>query len=123
MKQKLQKRLAEEFALRGTPQNTRLTYRRCVERFEQYHGKSAAQLGRAEVREFLLHLVEEGKSATTHNVYAAALHFIYARVLGKPRVVEKLPRRKGAQKLPSVPTAQEIERVLAAVRSRCTAPC
>jgi len=118
MKQQLQKRLAEEFELRGTPLNTRLTYRRCVERFERHFGKSAAQLGRAEVRQFLLHLVEHEKlSPSTHNVYAAAVQFLYTHVLARPRVVDKLPRRKGMRKLPSVPTAAEIERLLSAVHS------
>lgn len=118
MKQQLQKKLAEEFELRGTPQNTRLTYRRCIERFERHFGKSAAQLGRVEVRQFLLHLIEHEKlSPITHNVYAAALCFLYTHALARPRVVEELPRRKGTRKLPSVPTAAEIERLLLAVHS------
>lgn len=118
MKQQLDKRVAQEFELRNTPINTRLTYRRCIARFERHFGKSAAQLGREHVRAFLLHLVEHEKlSPSTHNVHAAALFFLYTQVLGRPQVVEKLPRRKMTRKLPSVPTAEEIEMLLAAIRS------
>jgi len=118
MKQQLEKRFAQEFELRNTPINTRLTYRRCIERWERYFGKSAAQLGREHVRAYLLHLVEHEKlSPSTHNVHAAALCFLYTHVLGRPQVVEKLPRRKMTRKLPSVPTAKEIEMLLAAIRS------
>lgn len=118
MKQQLEKRFVEELDLRNTPINTRLTYRRCIERFERHFGKSAAQLGRAEVRQYLLHLVEhENLSPITHNVHAAALSFLYTHVLGRSQVVEKLPRRKATRKLPSVPTAEEIERLLGAIRS------
>lgn len=118
MKQQLEKRFAEEFELRNTPINTRLTYRRCIERFERHFGKSAAQLGREQIRQYLLHLVEhDNLSPITHNVHAAALWFLYTHVLGRPKIVEKLPRRKAVRKLPSVPTAEEIEKLLAAVRS------
>ena len=78
MRQAMLKRLAEEFALRGTPLNTQLTYRGCIERFERHHARSSARLGRAHVRDFLVHLVEHEKlSQSTHNVYAAALYFLY----------------------------------------------
>lgn len=117
MKQQLEKRFAEEFELRNAPINTRLTYRRCIERFERRFGKSAAQLGREHVRAYLLHLVEDEKlSPSTHNVHAAALVFLYTHVLGRSQVVEKLPRRKMTRKLPSVPTAEKIEMLLAAIR-------
>jgi len=119
MRQQLQKRLTEEFVLRGTPLNTRLTYQRCIDRFERHFAASAATLGRAEVRQFLLHLIEHEKlSPITHNVHAAALYFLYANVLGRRRVVEQLPRRKGTRKLPVVLTPAEVERLLGVLPPR-----
>lgn len=118
MKQQLEKRLMEEFSLRGTPTNTRLTYKRGIERFEGHFGASAATLGQRHVREFLLYLVEhEHLSAITHNVYAAALYFLYVHVLGRPRVVAGLTRRKGARTVPEVLTREEAERLLGTLRS------
>ena len=117
MRQQLQKRLTEEFVLRSTPLNTRLTYQRCIDRFERHFAASAATLGRAEVRLFLLHLVEHEKlSPITHNVYAAALCFLYTHVLGRPRVVQNLPRRKGTRTLPAVLTPAEVGRLFGVLR-------
>ncbi|MEO6601416.1 MAG: phage integrase N-terminal SAM-like domain-containing protein [Polyangiaceae bacterium] len=117
MKQQLRKSLTEAFGLRGTSPNTRATYEGCVDRFERHFGKSASRLGRNEVREFLLHLVERGLSASTHNVYAGALYFLYSQVLGRPGVVARLRFRKQPFKLPEVLTQREVERLLEALPS------
>lgn len=118
MRQQLKKRLVEEFNLRGTPLNTRKTYTYCIERFERHYGQSAATLGCDEIRRFLLHLVEHQKvSASTHNVYAAALHFVYVKVLGRKQVLEGIVRRKLGRRLPAVLTSGEIEQVLGALPS------
>jgi integrase len=113
----LRKRINEEFELRSTPLNTRLTYLRAIERFERHFGRSAAGLGRSAVREFLLHLTKLDLSAITHNVHATALWFLYARVLGRPKIVEGLPSRNVARKLPEVLTPAEVERLFAALAS------
>jgi len=114
VKQQLKKRVTDEFELRGTPLNTRVTYLRCIERFERHFGRPVASLGKSEVREYLLCLIAQGLSPITHNVYAAALYFLYARVLGRKRVVQDLPRRKQGFKLPEVLTQAEVERLLMA---------
>jgi hypothetical protein len=93
MRQQLQKRLTEEFVLRGTPLNTRLTYQRCIDRFERHFAASAATLGRAEVRQFLLHLaLHEKLSPITHNVYAAALYFPLLERAPPPGASKSPPR-------------------------------
>jgi site-specific recombinase XerD len=117
MKQQLRKSLTEAFELRGTAPNTRATYEGCVDRFERHFGRSASRLGRKEVREFLLHLVERGLSASTHNVYAGALYFLYSQVLGRPGVMARLRFRKQPFKLPEVLTQREVERLLEALPS------
>ena len=119
MKQQLEKRLAEEFDLRGTPLNTRKTYKRCIDRFEGHFTASAATLGREHVRQYLLHLIEhERLSAVTHNVHAAALRFLYMHVLGRPHIVAGMGRRKTTRTVPAVLTPGEVERLLGAVSSR-----
>jgi len=116
MKQQLYKKLVEEFNLRGTPLNTRKTYTYCIGRFERHFGSGAAQLGREHVRRYLLHLVEhEHLSAQTHNVHAAALWFLYTKVLERPKVVADLPRRKQTRTLPTVLTPDEVARLFTAL--------
>ncbi len=48
VKEQLRKRVAEELELSGTPLNTRVTYLRCIQRFERHFGRSAASLGKVE---------------------------------------------------------------------------
>jgi len=118
MRQQLHKRLTEEFDLRGTPLSTRKTYTYCIGRFERHFDCSATRLGRVHARHYLLHLVEhEQLSAQTHNVHAAALWFLYMHVLGRPKVVADLPRRKLTRTLPTVLTPGEIEQLFAALGS------
>lgn len=91
---KIQDRLNRAFDLRNIPTNTRVTYVRCIEKFEQHCGKPASRLGRQHVEDFLLHLVRERQlSPGTHNVYVGALRFLF-RVLGRPELVLVVPRRK-----------------------------
>ena len=120
MRQSTMKRLREEFALSGTPINTQRTYVGCIERFERHFGKAATTLGETHVRQFLLALCEERRlSSVTHNVYAAALFFLYARVLRRPRVVAGMPRLEVARHLPQVLTSQEVERPSGAAAAGC----
>lgn len=118
MRQQLKKRLFEEFELRGTPINTRKTYLYCIDRFERHVGVSASSVGNKQVREFLVHLVTvKGLSPITHNVYVAALFFLYARVLERPAVVAGIPRRKLTRTVAEVLTPEQVERLLAALPS------
>jgi hypothetical protein len=75
-----------DLKLCGFCENTRRTYIRCAARFSQHYGKSPSKLGRAEIRAYLLYLIEEKKlSASTYNVYAAALAFLYRETLERPQ--------------------------------------
>lgn len=116
MTKKIQDRLIRAFDLRNTPTNTRVTYLRCIEKFEKYCGKSASRLGRQHVEDFLLHLVRERQlSPATHNVYVSALRFLF-RVLGRPELVLVVPRRKQPLVQPAVLGPAQVEEVLGAVK-------
>lgn len=116
MTKKIQDRLNRAFDLRNTPTNTRLTYLRCIEKFEQHCGKPACRLGRQHVEDFLLHLVRERQlSPGTHNVYVGALRFLF-RVLGRPELVLVVPRRKQPLVQPAVLAPAQVEQVLGAVK-------
>ncbi|MBK7585541.1 MAG: phage integrase N-terminal SAM-like domain-containing protein [Myxococcales bacterium] len=55
----LRNQMAEDIRLRGLCANTLKTYLRCGEVFVRHHGKSPRLMGKAEIRDFLLHLVED----------------------------------------------------------------
>jgi hypothetical protein len=115
--------LDRAFDLRGTPRGTRDAYGWCINRYEGYFGRPASALGREEVETFLLHLVRERKlGPSTHNVYAAALRFVYGAALGRPEVTAGIPRRKTPMRLPMLLSPEQIARLLGAVADRHQQP-
>jgi integrase/recombinase XerD len=111
---RLRDRMQEDLKLAGLGENTQKTYLRCVARFSRHFGKSPAQLGEAEVRAYLLYLMGGRRvSASTYNVYAAALCFLYRQTLRRPSVVFGVKRLRVRRKLPTIPTCDEVARILA----------
>jgi len=106
--------MKEDLRLRRFAENTLVSYLGCVARFEGWHGRSAVEMGRAEVRSFLGYLVRErGVSASTQSVYLAALCFVYRVTLGRPEVVAEIAWPRSSSRLPDILSRSEIEAVLA----------
>jgi len=110
--------LQRAFDLRSTPVNTRKTYRYCIYVFEKYFDRDVTELGRPQVEDFLLHLVRERRlKASSHNVYASALRFLYDVALERPEVMARIARRKQDMRLPVLLSPTQIVQLLCAVRS------
>lgn len=110
---RLRDRMQGDLKLAGLCENTRTAYLQCASRFSSYFGKSPAKLGEAEVRAYLLYLMEDRRvSASTYNVYAAALCFLYRETLRRPDVVHGVKRLRVRRKLRTIPTCEEVERIL-----------
>jgi integron integrase len=91
-------------------------YVQWVKRFILFHGKRhPAEMGAAEINEFLSHLaVERSVSAPTQNQALCALLFLYKRVLGDDVPwLENLVRAPRTQRLPVVLTREEVRRLVA----------
>lgn len=83
---KLRDKMDQDLRLRGLSLNTRKTYLRCARAFVKHYRKSPTEMGKAEVRDFLLHLVDERKlTAASYNVYGAALRFLFPTRSSGPR--------------------------------------
>jgi hypothetical protein len=92
---RLRDKMTGDLKLRGLSDNTRETYLHCVTVFARHHRVSPAKLGREQVRDFLLHLVEQRKvKPSTYNVYGAALKFLYCHTLERPEEVAWIGRMK-----------------------------
>ncbi len=114
----LKERMNEDLKLRGRSDNTRATYLRCAATFVRHYRRSPMEMGREQVRDFLLHLVEDLKrSPSTYNVYAASLKFLYTYTLGRPEEVAWVGQMRVPRRLPAILSAEEIERLLAALGS------
>jgi site-specific recombinase XerD len=110
--------MEEELRLRGMSQRTADTYIGIVRRFTEFHGRAPDRLGTAEVRAYLLYLIEERKlSGSTVNQALCALRFLYLDVLGQKLDLGRLPFQKRKRKLPVVLTEAEMARLLRAPMS------
>lgn len=111
----LRDRMEEDLRLRRFSENTRVNYLGCVGRFEAWHGRSADELGRPEVLQFLCYLLRErGVGASTQAGYLAALSFLFRVTLGRPDVISGIPWPRPASRLPDILSRSEIEAIFAA---------
>jgi site-specific recombinase XerD len=114
----LRDKMDGDLKLRGRSDNTRATYLRCARSFVAHYHRPPAEMGRTEVRDYLLHLVEERKlKPSSYNVHAAALKFLYSYTLERPEEVAWIGMMKVRHRLPAILSAEEVERLLKALGS------
>jgi hypothetical protein len=109
----LRKRMLEEVQLRNLSEATIRAYLGTVTRFAQHFGKSPEQLGPEQVRQYLLHLINDKKdTCNTLQVYRGALKFLYVRVLKQSWFDLEIAAPKRRLRLPTVLSSEEIARIL-----------
>jgi len=114
----LRDRMEADLKLLGRARRTQECYLRCARHFAVYHGRSPEQMGEPEIREYLLHLVEEkGVSPATHHMNVASLKFLYKVTLRRPEAVEEVPFPKVPRRLPQILTGSEAMRLISCVTS------
>jgi integrase/recombinase XerD len=114
----LRDKMEGDLKLKGLSPNTRKTYLLCAAAFVRHFGRPPAKMGRVEVRDYLLHLLEKRKvKPSTYNVYAAALRFLYGCTLNRPEEVAWIGHMKVKQRLPAILSVEEIEHLLAELHS------
>jgi site-specific recombinase XerD len=80
--------------------------------------RSPAEMGEDQIRQYLLHMVEERKiSRETYRQIRAALIFLYTITLKRETEVDHLPVRRKKVKLPVVLSGTEVQALVDAVRS------
>ena len=114
----LRDRMEADLRLAGYSPSTRKIYLGYAKLFAKYHMRSPAEMGEDQIRQYLLHMVEEKKiSRETYRQIRAALIFLYTVTLKRQTEVEHLPVRRKKLKLPIVLSGTEVERLLAALAS------
>lgn len=109
----LRKRMSEELRLRNLSESTSNTYLRAVERFARHFGKSPEELEAADVRRYLLYLLEEKHDTwSTIQVNRGALKFLYRRVLKQRWFDDEIAAPKRRPRLPTVLTPGEVTGML-----------
>jgi site-specific recombinase XerD len=105
--------MIDELRLRNYADNTVARYLDAAKSFARYFHKSPDQLGREQIREYLLHLVKDRNAApNTVQIHRAALRFLYVKTLGRQWFDEQVARIRRHPVLPTVLSAEEITRIL-----------
>jgi hypothetical protein len=108
----LRDRREGDLKLSGLSESTQETYLNCARRFAEHHGRSPAEMGEQEIKDFLVHLIKEKRaSPATHRMYVASLRFLYRVTLKRPECVAAIP-------YPKVPrTRSETNRLIQCITS------
>src|SRR3954454_21484027 len=112
----LRQRMIEDMKLRNYAPLTIKVYVLRVATFAKHFGKSPERLGAADVRAYLLYLVQEKHASWSYFDQAlCALRFLYRTTLGKKWVIDGIGTPKKQKKLPVVLSPAEVARFFEAV--------
>jgi site-specific recombinase XerD len=111
-------KMVQDMQLRGLSEGTQINYISRVKILQRFYGRPAEELGEEEIRDFLQHLITEKKqSASSVNVFNAALKFFYKTTLKTKWDNERIPRMKKTKKLPVVLTIEEVQALFDATKN------
>ena len=112
----LRTRFIEDMTLRNFAPRTISTYVDRIAQFARHFGISPEKLGMAEVRSYLLYLIQEKHASwSAYNQSLAALRFLYRVTLQQGWSPGSLYYPKAEKKLPVVLSPAEVERFFQAV--------
>jgi integrase/recombinase XerD len=113
----LRRRMTEDMQVRSLSPQTQATYVQQVSLFARHFNKSPELLGPEDIRSYQLYLTNERKLAPSSIILAvAALRFLYKITLHKDwSLTEVIPTPKKPQKLPIVPSPEEVLQFLGCV--------
>jgi integrase/recombinase XerD len=113
----LRQRLIEDMSVHGLTEKTRRDYICSVAGFASFLSRSPDTATAEDIRRFQIHLSELGMHAPAMNSTVSALRFFFTYRLDRPDISRKLIRLRYARKLPTVLSADEVARLLAAAKS------
>ena len=109
----LKDQMLMEMRLRNFSPSTIKAYVWYVANFTKHFGKSPAEMGHDEIRQYLHWMLYERKLSWSNvNSAYSALKFLYVDTLHREWDVNKLPRPKGGRRLPVVLSQKEVIKVL-----------
>jgi integrase/recombinase XerD len=113
----LRDRMTEEMQLRNFTVATQKAYLYSVTKLAQYYMRPPDQLGKEQIRSYLVYLITERKlSPNTMTAMIAGLRFFYNETLGWDETKVFIPRRKKTSHLPEVLSPNEAARLINATR-------
>jgi len=114
----LRDQMRVDLQLSGAKPITQKSYLREVDNLAKYFNRSPAELGEAELKDYLLYLIKERHlSEGTFRFYVAALKFFYRTTLKREWMVEKIRHPRAKRKLPIVLDLSEVKSLLAVTKN------
>ncbi len=110
----LRRRMVEDMTLHDFDQRTQQAYIRSVRSCCRYCGRTPGQLTFEDVRLYQLHLTWSGLAPASINGAMVALRFVFPVTLKRPEAIDYIPIVRQPQRLPVVPTPDEVARLLQA---------
>ncbi len=102
-------RVEQELRLRGYAQSTIKTYLSCLRAFTRWMMPVAPRdASHDHPRSFLVQLVETGVGRSLLDQHISVLKFLYVELYGWPPQRLAIPRPRRAQRLPVVPTREQV---------------
>lgn len=108
----LRNQMIRAMELKDFSDRTQETYLGAVKRLAKFHGKSPELLNQQEVDNYLVHLKQSGKSASTRNVAISGIRFLYDQVLNSENICLNFPKRRKPKILPEVLSTSEVASIV-----------
>ncbi|HET7657031.1 MAG TPA: site-specific tyrosine recombinase/integron integrase [Bacillales bacterium] len=110
--------MKQHLKLKGYSPKTQKAYLGHVRRVGDFFKKNPSDLTHEEIRRYVLQHLEVGEASHSYaNQLVSAMKFFYQEFLNRGEVIEKLPRPKRQQTLPSVLSQKEVQQLLEVVEN------
>jgi site-specific recombinase XerD len=107
--------MQRDMVLRNLSEKTQVMYHAAARDLEKHFNKPPDQLNDADVKSFLLSIVQVRKlSQSSLKINYSALRFLYETTLGKGWVMDRIPYPKTAKSIPRILTKSEIQKIFEA---------
>lgn len=110
---KLSERMNDDMLMRGFAERTREAYLAQVRGLAKYYHRSPDRLSEEEVQGYVVYLLKERHLAwSSCNQAVSAFRFFYHHTLKRKAAEFVMPMARQPQRLPEVPTREEIARII-----------
>lgn len=113
---KIGKQMRQDLAAAGYAEGTQQVYWEAARAFAEHFGRSPAQLGRDELREYVEVLRASGVGPSRLKQHFAGLKFLYDKTLGRAGEVSFLAWPRQPRPMPRVLSQQQVVTLLEALR-------
>ena len=113
----LRQRMLDEMRMRKLADKTQSHNIRAVRRFANYLGRSPDTATAEDLRNFQLHLVDEGTSPPTLNSTITGLRLFFEVTLSNQALMRKMKAVQEPRTLPVILSREEVARLIAAAEN------